>query len=114
MKSFVGIWDGKKLDTVETMEPFETVKECLGGAYLQQLPTSYSKVSPFFWKLAEAGIAVLCDEDGTNKGLPVSFTSAEFSLVGNIGFVNNGGEDFQPLTEKQIILLHKLFNDYID
>lgn len=60
----------------------------------------------------EENIIMLCDEEGTLKGLDYNFSvfHSRDDIVGNVLFVSANDEDFRELNEDQIKYLMKYFN----
>jgi hypothetical protein len=107
------VWNGKKLDFIscenDSTVIFNTARKTLDDAYLEMLPKAYINASRMMSLCNAAGIAVLCDEDGLQKKLPVTLELNGFRLVGSVVFLALSGNEFQSLSESQMKLLSEQF-----
>jgi hypothetical protein len=108
------VWNGKKLQLVECENKssviFAAAKKACNNAHLEMMPMSYLKVSRMMYTFHLAGIAVLCDENGMNKKLPVTLKLDNFQLVGPVLFLGRSEDDFVSLTDDQVNLLNEQFS----
>lgn len=108
------VWDGKKLEFVDCKNDsaviFATAKKACNNAHLEMMPMSYLKASRMMYTLHQAGIAILCDENGMNKKLPVTLKLDNFELLGPIIFLGNAQSEFSSLNEGQMKLLKNQFH----
>ena len=106
----IAIYTGEEIRTVETgptsSEVFKAVRHALDNGFAEPINNNYTSVSKTFTALNVCGIVSFVDEDGINKGLPITWRGAEFSLRGPIVFCgmenHEDGRDFVGLTDKQL------------
>ena len=60
----------------------------------------------------EEPVAIVCNEEGKLKGLPVNFIFVRDFIVGDVFFVAAGEEDFEGLNDEQIKNLMLVFGIY--
>lgn len=105
------VWNGKKLELIECENKshviFAAARKAAGNAYLEMMPMSYINSSVMMHTIHSAKIAILCDEDGRNKNLPVTLKVDNFSLLGPVIFLGKSKQDFIALDSNQIEILRK-------
>lgn len=62
-----------------------------------------------FVLMNDTGLALICNEEGKLKGLPVNFHMEDEPINGNVCFVNTYREDIIDITDEQIGYIYKVF-----
>lgn len=109
----IAVWNGgPKLELFEIRQNrnvYTLIRNVLRNGFATVLPNKYVLLSRTFTELNRAGIATLIDDEAVVKKLPVTWKSSNFSLAGPVIFVNDTGNTFSDLTDKQLQLLRDHF-----